>query len=268
MRRTWLVLGSVVAVVLLGFGTLQAVNQLAHGSDTAASMFEGDISSVEISLDRGSVRVVGSASRGDAGGRAAVTVTAQIDHGLFGTAHTEELVDDRLVLDASCPKLVSRFCNVDYTVEVPQGVAVIAHVSRGHINVSNVHGSVDLSTEHGDIDVERIGGDAYLSTRHGDVRAVDMGIGDMGIGDVGVGEMVAGSEHGDVTLDFTRAPREVQASSRHGDVEVVVPDGSGPYALDLSTDRGSTSSSVRTDPDAGLRIEAGSRHGDVTVRYP
>lgn len=258
VRPMWMFLATVIAIAFLGFGTLQALGRLAHGSESVVSTFDGAISTIEISVDRGSVRLVGSPSRGGSGGAPAVEVTAQVDHGLFETHHSAELVGGSVVLDASCPRFPSSFCSVDYVVEVPQGVAVIADVERGRISVGNLRGSIELSTRHGDVELDRITGDVKVSTRHGDVRGVDLA------GD----RVVAGSEHGDVSVELVRTPLLVDARSSHGDVEVVVPDASGPYAVDLSTDRGDTSSSVRTDPGAERHIDVRSNHGDVTVRYP
>jgi hypothetical protein len=99
--------------------------------------------------------------------------------------------------------------------------------------------------------------DLDVRSTHGDVTATALRSADAH----------AASDHGDVSLRFRRAPRRVEATSEHGDVDVVVPRDGTAYQVEFSTGHGDARSSVRTDPTSGNRIDAHSDHGDVTVRY-
>lgn len=59
-----------------------------------------------------------------------------------------------------------------------------------------------------------------------------------------------------------------RASARrdNGSVEVAVPPGEESHQVDIASDNGSTTNSIRTDPAGDRTIEARS-DGTVTVRY-
>lgn len=76
----------------------------------------------------------------------------------------------------------------------------------------------------------------------------------------------AQSSAGGVRLSFDVAPDRVRATSSAGGVEVLVPPGSGPYAVDASSSAGSSTVGVRQDPRAEHTIMARSSAGSVSVR--
>jgi hypothetical protein len=157
LRPLWLVGGSVVAVAALAFGTLQVIVHLAHRDETLVSVVDDPgLRVVDISLEQGSVRVIGT-------DKATVTVTARISHGLVATQHREEVEGDRLVIQASCNRVLSSFCRTDYTIEAPASLAVVARTSHDTVSASTVAGPLDLRTQHGDVEVDRITGDAVLA---------------------------------------------------------------------------------------------------------
>ena len=233
-RPAWRILASVLAVAALVWGTFNVVNLLAHSETHFTRTFSSDaIAVVEVSTDRGSVRVVAS-DRDD------VSLSAYVSNGLGGTDHTARVQGNRLLVDASCAVPVAYWCTASYTLRVPKGVAVVLWSGSGDVNVSGLTGAARLSSDHGDVDATRL--------RSIDVRA--------------------NAQHGSIHLDLLRAPLRVQAVSTHGDVTVVVPRNDSSYRVDASSDFGDTSVDVRTDPQSLRDIEASLQHGDVTVRYP
>jgi Putative adhesin len=232
-RTAWRIAASVLALAVLLWGSLSIVNLLAHGEERFARTIDAaGITTIDVSTDRGSVRVIGT-DRDD------ISLHSYISNGLGGTDHTERVRNGRLAIDASCAFPVAYWCTASYTLRVPRGMKVIAWSGSGRIEVSGTTGAVDLGSQHGDIEA--------VGLRSRQVRAT--------------------TDHGSVHLRFASAPRRVTAASDHGDVQVVVPRKGDAYRVELSTDHGGTRADVRTDSGADRIIELQSGHGDVTVRY-
>jgi hypothetical protein len=232
-RPAWRILASILAIAALIWGTFNVVNLLAHREMHFTRAFRTDrIERVDVSTDRGSVRVIAS-DRDD------VSLSAYVSNGLGGTDHTERVRGDRLVVDASCAVPIAYWCTASYTVRVPRDMKLVLWSGSGDVTVVGASGDVDLTTDHGAIDASRL--------RSHDARA--------------------SSDHGAARLRFAAAPVHVQASATHGDVTVVVPRAGEAYRVDASSDHGSTNVDVRTDAAARRTIELSSEHGDVTVRY-
>jgi Putative adhesin len=232
-RTAWRIGASVLAVAVLLWGSLNLVNLLSHGeSHFARTIPAAGIRTIDVSTDRGSVRVIG-ADRDD------ISLTSYISDGLGGTDHTARVRNDRLAIDASCAFPIAYWCTASYTLRVPRGMKVIAWSGSGRVEVSGTTATVDLGSQHGDIDA--------VGLRSRQVRAT--------------------TDHGSVHLRFASAPHRVTAATDHGDVEVVVPRTGDAYRVELSTDHGGTRADVRTDPGADRLIELQSGHGDVRVRY-
>jgi hypothetical protein len=248
-----MVLGSLVAAGTLVWGTAHVVAQLAHEEELVEVAFDASqVTSIDARVDNGSIRIV--ASSGDT-----VRVTGRISRGLRATGHRQEVVGDQLVLRGECADLLNSFCNVDYRVEVPSGVSVVARTDNDDITLTGIDGDVDAATDHGSVTVE--GGRAQLvilRSDHGSVRATG----------VRPTQVEATTDHGSVRLELLVAPERVRARSGNGDVDVVVPDDRTTYLVDASSGNGDRTVVVRTDPTTDHRIEARSGHGDVTVRYP
>jgi hypothetical protein len=231
-RVAWRIVALVLAIPALLWGTLSVVNLLAHGEHRFTRTFSAaGITTIDVSTDRGSVRVLAS-DRDD------ISLHGYISDGLGGTDRSARVRGSRLEVEGSCAFPLAYWCTASYTLRVPRGVAVTLWSGSGDVMVSGLQGRAQLSSQHGSIDAERL--------HSVDVRAT--------------------TEHGSVHLQFAAAPREVHASTTHGDVTVVVPKGSGPYRVHASTDHGATNTVVRTDPSASRVIDATTEHGDVTVR--
>lgn len=248
----WRIGGSLAAVGVLGFGTMQSVAQLAHEEETVVRHFDGaELGVVDVRNSAGSVHVVGSDSD-------EITVTARVSHGLRSTGESARMDGDRLVLRGSCPVIGSNFCEVRYTVAVPGDVDVqVRAVDR--ISVSDVTGDVEATTDNGRVEAARIDGDVELYSDNGRVVGTDLR----------AGVARADSDNGRVELGFLTAPRTVSATSDNGSVEVVLPDTSDAYRIDdVSSDNGSAATpEIRIDPQSDRTITATSDNGDVIVRY-
>jgi hypothetical protein len=232
-RPAWRILASVLTLAALLWGTINVVNLLSHGERHFSRTFSGPIATVDVSTDRGSVRVIAS-------DREDVRVSGYLSDGLGGTDNAVRKRGTRVLIDGSCNFPVAYWCTASYTVHVPRNVRVVLWSGSGDVSVSGLRGAADLTSEHGDVHATRMR-----------ARVVH-----------------ADASHGSINLGFTVAPGQVLASSAHGDVTVVVPRGDAVYRVELSTDHGSTQNDVRTDPTASRLLQLSSEHGDVVARYP
>jgi Putative adhesin len=254
VRRTWLIVGSLVTVPVLLFGGTQVASALAHEERTEVSEFAADgLQSVHVDNAAGSVRIVGVEDTDT------VTVTARISDGWRATGHDVQRDGDRLVVEGTCPLFLSDWCSVRYTIEMPSDLAVMANADDGGVTVTDVAADVEASSDNGRIELARIEGDVVLHSDNGSVTAT--GIRQASRAD-------AASDNGDVRLEFIDSPDDVVATSDNGSVDVVIPDdGAIAYRVDAESDNGTASFPVRTDPDGDRTITATSDNGDVTVTY-
>jgi hypothetical protein len=200
--------------------------------------------------DAGSARIVG-ADRDD------IVVDAKITYGLQKPGNEVRVEGDTLVVDSSCSAWSNTWCDVDYTVQVPRDVTVVARASGGGLRIEGLDGPVDASSSGGGVRVTDTGGDLRLSSSGGGVRGE------------GLRSPVvdADSSGGGVRLTFVEAPRTVRADSSGGGVTVEVP---GPFAYNIDADSsggGVDVSGVRHDPTSERSITVDSSGGGVTVRY-
>ena len=251
-RTAWKVAACFAAVAVLLWGASTAVTQLAHEERTTTSEFDAaGITTIDVAIDGGSLTVVGADTD-------RITVTARISDGLRPTSERQELDGDRLVLRGRCPTFLSNFCNVDYTVEVPEGMAVKARLDNDGARLTGVTGDLDIGTENGGVTVRGSGtGVVRLRSDNGSVVATGPR----------AAEVDAHSDNGRVELSFTEPPTTVEATSDNGDVSVEVPDDGTAYVVDTGSANGSSAAAVRTDPDSDRRIRAASDNGDVLITY-
>ena len=250
-RVLWRVGGGLLVAVILVFGVGQVIVALAHEQRTHHSSFPAaGIGTIEVhnSAD-GSVEVIGTATE-------TIRVRAHIHDGLRKTNHSQRVEGDRLVLESSCPVLLSQHCSLSYEIEAPAGVSVEVHTDGGHLSVSDIDGNVDVSNDAGGIELARIGGWVQA---HSDAGGID------GVGltsDV----FTATSDAGSVRVDFDEPPQAVEARSDAGSVEVVVPRGNA-YNVTADSDAGSTTVDVDTSAAAERTVVATADAGSVVVRY-
>jgi hypothetical protein len=252
VRLLWRLLGSLLAVGALGMATLQTVVQLAHEVETVSAEFEDldGIDVLEVFVDGGEVRIVGRDTD-------RIRLTGEINHGLVQTEHRERVDRGRVEISADCPLLLSSFCDVDYTIEVPHDMDVVVRNRDGVARLTSLDGTVVASTDNGRVDVDDVTGPLELSSENGSVRGAS----------IASASVTATTENGSVHLTFREPPDTVVARSENGSVEIVVPDDDTLYRVQTDTDHGSADSAVRTDPTSERVIVATTENGNVTVRY-
>lgn len=115
---------------------------------------------------------------------------------------------------------------------------VQASSDNGEIQVSNTSGDLDLETSNGSIDVDNT-----------DATVVD-----------------ARSDNGRITLMLASAPEQITAVTGNGRIEIVLPSDAPAYAVDVSTDNGSTDTGgLVIDPASPFTIDATSDNGSISI---
>ncbi|HSJ49956.1 MAG TPA: DUF4097 family beta strand repeat-containing protein [Actinomycetota bacterium] len=252
-RTGWRVASSVIAGLMIAFGTANAVSALAHETWQERRVIQEPVTILDVVNSTGGiVMVVGD----DAVDR--VTIDMTVSRGLQAPAHTERIEGNRAVVRGRCLWVVSVYCQIDYRIRVPAGVSVVAHADGRSVEVSNVTGFLDLVSDGGNVEV--------LGGRSDSVR-LDSDGGSVMVSGLSATSVDASASGGRVLLDLASAPLSVTASSDGGDVEIVLPDTTDTYRVDISSDGGSTRADVRTYVESDRLITAHSSGGDVTVRY-
>jgi Toastrack DUF4097 len=252
VRLAWLIPGAVLAVAALAWGTLNVLGLLAHGEYTTTTTFAGgDVTAIDIANDNGSVNVIG-------GTVDEIVVTADVDDGWRTTDVTQRIVGGVLEVRGRCPWLGSPWCNVDFTVTVPADVPLAVDGSDGSVSVRGMESAIDVDTDNGSVLLEEVGGRVRASSDNG--RLVGRRLTASGVD--------ASTDNGRIELSFLDPPDSVSARTSNGSIEVVVPDDSVLYRVDMRTNNGSTDSTVRTDPGSDHVVDVRTDNGSITVRPP
>jgi Toastrack DUF4097 len=165
----------------------------------------------------------------------------------------------------------------------------------GDVNATNLSGNLQLDTGGGQLTANGMTGTLQIGTEGGDVNAddwvghgttrVDTGGGTMTVnglngdfqlstegGDVdasGVASALAGlnSGGGNITLDFTQVPRNLQITAEGGDVTVILPLGSATYDISTPDNQGANVAYPQSlfDSKSGNKITIDSGGGDISI---
>lgn len=252
LNTAWLAVGSLAAVVGLLFGTLQVLGLVAHEEhDETIRIDDPAVAVLDVSSDGGTIEVIGTDTD-------AVRIDARVSEGLTETDFRQEVVGDQLQVRVRCKAVVSNmWCKADLRIVVPRDLEVRVRTHNGRVTLRGIRGRADAESSNGTVEAEALSGATRLHSDNGTVRATRLR----------TDSIQADSTNGSVRLEFDTPPLSAIARSDNGSVEVAVPRGDEGYAVDVSSDNGSTDSRVKTDPESERRIVASSDNGSVTVRY-
>jgi len=251
-RALWWLAGLVLLASSLAWGVYTLVTVIAHEERTETTRFGAQgVEVLDVNSDGGRVTVTGRADLDE------IVITADIGEGLRRTGNRQEIVDGRLELDATCPVLGSNWCSVNYTIEVPREMTVVASSDTSRVEVRGIDGEVTAQTDNGAIVVDDVTGRLVASTDNGSVAATD----------IVATEAVVETDNGSISLEFSVAPSSVRADNSNGDVDVMVPQDGGDYLVDAVTGNGQVTTDVRTAPNADRTMELDTGNGDIAVRY-
>lgn len=233
-----------------------------------------------------------------------VTVEQRTRTGFQRTSQDVVESTDRLAVSHTCPRWWNNgVCQIDLTVQVPEGTAVVVRSGSGAVRADGIGAALDLQTSDGDVTVLRAGGSVEARSSSGRVE-IDGAAGDVvattGDGSVTVrgagGAVTAKSSSGRVLVDGAAgdvsavtgdgdveartvsgsavaktSSGAVRVSGVTGDVEAITGDGDvvvrgtgTPVALQISTGDGRSTVEAPTDPSASRTVTIRSSSGDVS----
>jgi hypothetical protein len=144
-----------------------------------------------------------------------------------------------ITLTSHCPGgFFKQDCSVNFVITVPRAAALELRVGEGSLNLQGISSTVVAHTGDGSIDGTDLTSKSVAAT----------------VGD--------GSLH----LEWAIGPTRVTSSVGDGSVDITVPRGSGPYAIQHSG-AGSSDIGVATDPAAASTMDLHAGDGSIHVGY-
>jgi hypothetical protein len=247
----FVVIGAVLTLAVLAFGTLSVANLIGRVTDASPLSFGPEVKSVVVHTGSGGVTIHGS-SRADISGQRSVEHSWQ-------TPVLDEHVDgDTLTLNGSCKLSVFAWCSVSYTLDVPRGVRVDVESGAGDVSVANIDADVKAHTGAGQIDLTQLTGSLDVQTGAGSVSATQLAS----------PTVQARSGAGSIELQFVRPPTKVDGRSGAGSLDIEVPHDATTYSVTGETGHGSRDINVANAPgsDHVMQLESGA--GSTDVHYP
>jgi hypothetical protein len=250
-RRGLVGVGLAMTFVLVGIGSLVAVNAMARQTVQEEHVYGFKGKALSIDLTIGEVQIVPGADDDQ------ITVRRRLTYGLR-RPHVEERIDGETfrVSDSDCAIAVGAPCHVKWLLQVPRNLHVAITTKSGDITVSGLAGAVNLTSTSGAVKARALSGQALqLLSHEGSVTGTD----------IRSTHVVATSQSGDISLGFRTPPKLVRGQTKTGSVGVVLPDGDETYKIVAVTVSGSKTITARHDPDADRSINVKSETGAVTV---
>ena len=157
---------------------------------------------------------------------------------------------------------------------VPAGLPVSVSDSFGELDASGLRGTVTLSDNSGDLTASRLTGNVHLAdsfgaltasglagsirldNNSGDIQAAGVtgdtrlqdSFGTISVTGLAAADVVARNNSGDISLTFTKVPRQVNVTDSFGNITLVLPPGPRPTAS-----RRGTRSAARPCPSRSHR---------------
>lgn len=187
-----------------------------------------------------------------------VEVTRRVDGWVVlgsGPDPVWKLEGDTLTLRVKCKAMISD-CQARHQVKVPRGLALTVDGDNGKVTASGFDTSLKLYSDNGGVVVRDVSGPLELKSDNGSIRAER----------ISGSSVVARSDNGAVSLDFSQVPDLVDTVSDNGRVTIELPAGTSRYAVSASADNGNVSVDVPRSDDSPHTVKARSDNGEVTVR--
>lgn len=250
VRRVLRLLAILTGVTLVGGAAWYLLLFMVTRSDTSTAAIDESVRAVEVAIDSGDVRVdvVGQGEKTE--------LHKKLTKSLRSPDEKIEQDGDTLRITTTCGEGMGK-CGSDYSLTVPAGTRVKIATRLGDVSVAGVRASVEAQTRIGDVRVEHVMGDRIVaSSKTGAVTLEDV--------DFDTAE--ARSETGDIRVDEIEPFKRLEAVSKVGDVELHLPRGAGPFAVDALTKIGDRKVDVEVDSSSSTVVEARTKIGDVSLR--
>ena len=142
---------------------------------------------------------------------------------------------------------------VDFFVELPRGVKLVASTGNGDVSISNAGSEVKASSGNGEVEIRGAGGPVRASSGNGDITVERAG-----------GPVVANSGNGNIRVSTARGP--VSASTGNGRIEADMAALSGDDDMEFDTGNGSIT--VGFPENLAARVEANVSYNGFRTDFP
>ena len=181
-----------------------------------------------------------------------IEVQGQLSGSFVRPSFSHRSTADGLSLNPECR--VPGNCSLNLGIFAPAGLPVSVSDSFGELDASGLRGTVALSDNTGDLTASRLTGDLHLSDSFGTLTASGL-----------AGSIRLDNNSGDISLTFSKVPRQVNVTDSFGSITLVLSAGSATYRVATRNSFGSTTVSVPRSPTAGNVITASNNSGDITI---
>ncbi len=195
-----------------------------------------------------------------------------------------------LALDPRC-RVPAGTCRLELGVTVPAGFPVSVSEAFGELGAQGLRGTIALSDNSGDLTASRLTGTVRLANsfgtltasrlagriqldnNSGDIQAAGLtgdtrlqdSFGTIAVTGLDAADVVARNNSGDISLTFTKVPRQVHVTDSFGSITLVLPPGAATYRVQTRDSFGTTNVSVPQSPSARNVITASNNSGDITI---
>jgi Putative adhesin len=250
VRRAAILGGSLLAVLIIGWGALSVVGLIARQKTSAPISINGSVRRIIVDLDAGGMTLHGGAAT-------VVTGTRTVERSVRSPSFSETLTGETLPVKARCQSFMTGFCSVHYDLNVPADVTVEATSSGGSLTASDIAGDLTLDSSAGSVSVTGATGHLKLSSSAGSVK----------VSETRSTEINARSSGGSVKVSLLAPPTNVDLSSSAGSATLELPRTSDAYDVDASSTAGSSTVTVDTATSSARKIRVQSSAGSVMVNY-
>jgi hypothetical protein len=264
-RRLALAIGVPVCVALAGWTGLSLVGLVGEGHFHVSDAIPVSARRVSVNFNAGNV-----ALRQAAVGQG--SLTGEATYALIRPHFTARVNAGGVDFSYPCDLPVGN-CYLNATVTVPAGTAASIATGGGDATATGITGDTTLSTDGGNVTAAGTTGAVTMTTGGGDVTA-DRASGDLALNTDGgnidatavtAPVVMASTGGGDVTVVFTKVPRDVQISTDGGNITIMVPGGPAAYDLTTRAAGGSVGYTIPTNSASPNVITATSGGGDISV---
>jgi Putative adhesin len=253
LRLTWITVGGIATVALLGAGTVGGQVWLRDSDEPSQQTVRYSeirpVTKVVVEIDSGHVVI-------RAGGNGRVDFERRPRDGRILDLK-EVWEGDQLRLAGGCRagngKRVAR-CQSEYLLQVPAATEVEARADTGDVTVAGLTGAVSLTSGSGDLEMWEVSGRVRATTNSGEVTATSLRS----------STVEAQTNTGDVLLAFAATPGRAAVTTNTGDIELAVPPGR--YLTSADTISGQRDVTVPGDTASSSALKVHSNSGDVRLR--